>query len=771
MFLLRLCAFLPLLLAVLTGCDTSPRPGVSATGAMRLFISTPSALPGDVARVTVTVSAPDMASLSTELVLTDGTWGGVLGDIPAGEHRTFLARAFTSANTLRYEGRAEDVTVTAGTPGLVSLTLQDVSFPPPFTNEAPLVDSLVANSTSVTPGGSVSLAASAHDPNVGDTLSFTWTAPSGSFAAATQASTTWTAPTTQGPVNLSLTVSDSHGASLTVSVTVMVSAGSGGAEVKVSLNTAPTVVSLTSSQSSLDVGQQTALSVSATDVDGDDLSYQWSATCVGSFTGASSSSATFTPSALPTTACNNCQVSVTVTDGRGGQNTGSLAVCVSKDAARHAPPMIARSYQSSPTAKASQVLTFEVEAIDPSGSALGFAWTASLGTLGTAASGASSSSITWTAPTCVSPGTTPRLTATVTNAFGLKVSRSFTVTGLLACTSASWAPTSAMVTPRYLHTATLLPNGKVLVVGGKNVDATLATVEVYDPATGTWSPTGSMTTPRYSHTATLLPNGKVLVVGGIGSGFLATAEVYDPATGTWNPTGSMSLTRYSHTATLLPNGQVLVAGGYDNGGSALVPAEVYDPATGTWRRAGNLAMRRFEHTATLLPNGKVLIVGGYNTLGIVGPTEVYDPAADAAVVIGSPLFSRYRHGAVLLSNGQVLVAGGQYSATAELYDPVAGSWHITSTMATPRTEYTATLLPNGKVLVSGGTSARGSFLTMAEVYDPATGTWRITSAMATSRGGHTATLLPNGKVLISGGYNGFTYYLRAAEVYDPGTGS
>ena len=75
--------------------------------------------------------------------------------------------------------------------------------------------------------------------------------------------------------------------------------------------------------------------------------------------------------------------------------------------------------------------------------------------------------------------------------------------------------------------------------------------------------TGSLNIPVSDHTATLLPNGKVLVAGGASEkfGFHDTAELYDPATGTWNLTGSLSEFRAEHTATLLPNGKVLVAGG------------------------------------------------------------------------------------------------------------------------------------------------------------------------------------------------------------------
>ena len=83
---------------------------------------------------------------------------------------------------------------------------------------------------------------------------------------------------------------------------------------------------------------------------------------------------------------------------------------------------------------------------------------------------------------------------------------------------------------------------------------------------GTWTKTGSLATARASHTATLLPNGKVLVAGG-GVPRLASAELYDPASGTWTATGSLATARYAHTATLLPNGKVLVAGGGDSNGS------------------------------------------------------------------------------------------------------------------------------------------------------------------------------------------------------------
>jgi N-acetylneuraminic acid mutarotase len=168
----------------------------------------------------------------------------------------------------------------------------------------------------------------------------------------------------------------------------------------------------------------------------------------------------------------------------------------------------------------------------------------------------------------------------------------------------------------------------VLVVGGQD-EGKGASAELYDPAKGTWRTTGSLTAARGLPTATLLPDGTVLVAGGAGSsGVLASPELYDPAKGTWRTTGSLSTARVWHTATLLPDGTVLVAGGRNQGGQLepFASAEIYDPATGTWRATGSLTTARQNHTATLLSNGTVLVVGGEEGAGgILASAEVYTP--------------------------------------------------------------------------------------------------------------------------------------------------
>ena len=300
--------------------------------------------------------------------------------------------------------------------------------------------------------------------------------------------------------------------------------------------------------------------------------------------------------------------------------------------------------------------------------------------------------------------------------------------------SGAWTSSGSLNTARTYHTATLLTSGKVLVAGGGDLSGgdgpVLASSELYDPTSRTWTTAASLTTPRIHHTATLLPDKTVLVVGGSASvepgdplnSPLASTEIYDPVAGAWTLTGSLSTNRTFHTATLLPNGTVLVAGGWTGSAyAATASAEIYDPSTGTWTPTGSLITARAGHTATLLANGTVLVVGG-NDPGLFSSAEIYDPGTGSWKATGSLATAHNVNTATLLPDGTVLVTSEDWVEPTELagiYDPVAGVWALTDSPGLEVDWPTATLLPNGTVLVAGGLSYQDPLefgSTWAEIY-------------------------------------------------------
>src|SRR2546425_653680 len=308
---------------------------------------------------------------------------------------------------------------------------------------------------------------------------------------------------------------------------------------------------------------------------------------------------------------------------------------------------------------------------------------------------------------------------------------------------------------------TILVTGLAQLIIGTALLAASVGQALAQSASTSWNNTGSLNTPRAGHTATLLPDGKVLVIGGSGpADSPASAELYDPATGKWGIKGSLNVVKYG-CATLLLTGKVLVVGG----GSA----ELYDPSTGTFTVTGSMIEHSSCSTATLLRSGKVLITGvtGESPDGpIAGTPELYDPSTGQFTLTGRfadpGVSSVYVDAglvscpAILLQNGKVLIAA---EPTAELYDPGSGTFSLTGAMTIQVLGYkpgyiagrTATLLRNGKVLVTGGEHEDLGRFRSAELYDPSTGTFTATGDMTRPRDLHTATLLPDGRVLITGG--------------------
>jgi serine/threonine protein kinase len=326
-----------------------------------------------------------------------------------------------------------------------------------------------------------------------------------------------------------------------------------------------------------------------------------------------------------------------------------------------------------------------------------------------------------------------------------------------------------MNTPRYGHTATLLSNGNLLVVGGQDDQGSLATAEIYNPAANQWNPAGKLATARYGHTAALLHDGKVLIAGGQANDhtILATAETYDPAANLWSSAAPLTAPRCQHTATLLASGQLLVTGGWD-GASSFRSSERYDPAVGRWSGGGTMAAARRGHTATLLPDARVLVIGGLAS-GAGASAELYHPAGTWTTAASTS--SRTNHVALLLPNRLVLATGGSADQrgallkTAERYDAATDQWSAAGMLIAGRTGHTAALLPGGQALVAGG-RGNGGIMALVERYDVATNAWNGAAPLGTARWQHVAAAIPGGSLLVVGG-QAAAGALADVEAYDP----
>ncbi len=337
-----------------------------------------------------------------------------------------------------------------------------------------------------------------------------------------------------------------------------------------------------------------------------------------------------------------------------------------------------------------------------------------------------------------------------------------------------FTPTGSMAAARDpgSFTATLLRDGRVLVVGG-------GTPETWDPATSVFTATGSPSVRRGKHTATLLDDGRVLVIGGREGGdseapSLASAEIWDPATGRFTPTGSLAEGRARHTATLLRDGRVLVVGGQDGDfRDGRRTAELWDPGTGRFTPTGSLVLGRYAHGAALLDDGSVLIVGGDRVMGMsIASAELWDDATGTFSAAGSLAQGRHAPSLTLLDDGRVLVVGGSDDsisyeplATTELWDPDTRTFSAAASLAAGRVASTATALGDGRVLIVGGSDLSHDVdglvigglppdrdrVASAELWDRANKAFGPAASLSLPRWGHTATLLRDGRVLVIGG--------------------
>lgn len=335
---------------------------------------------------------------------------------------------------------------------------------------------------------------------------------------------------------------------------------------------------------------------------------------------------------------------------------------------------------------------------------------------------------------------------------------------------------------RYGHTATLVPDGRVVIIGGERsriVQGThpaLDAIEAWYPATATWESMPASAAALSNHSATLLADGTILVVGGGPStdrgypsgSVIANAFRYDPNDGVSTATGSLVTARSHHVAVLLADGRVLIVGGAGSThdidpalADSVRGAEVFDPGTGAFTAAGELATGRFFHTAARLADGRVMVFGGANeTSASFATTEIWDPTTNAFTpgpTLGGD--DRFRHTMAVLTDGSVLVVAGKKSNVrflSDAYRLIGAAWTKVGSIVQGGNGATLTATPDGGALFVGGYgrwAADGDYAPDADAraFDPTTDTWTTVATLNQARTLHTTTLLADGRLLVAGG--------------------
>ena len=285
------------------------------------------------------------------------------------------------------------------------------------------------------------------------------------------------------------------------------------------------------------------------------------------------------------------------------------------------------------------------------------------------------------------------------------------------------------------HGSSLLPDGRVLLSGGIDVtgflETPLASCEIFDPQTQTFSPSGAvLAAPRRGHSATVLADGRVLLVGGRDGAGAATdaVEIYDPATDGVSTVAPMSAPRSQHSATLLADGRVWVVGGVSIDDPAdpvttLLSAErttaLYDPATDLWSDGPELPFGLTDHAASLLATGEVLVTGGLEITSLFGfPSQGwteacyrFDPLAMVLLPAASLPGARAEHAQVVpASDPRPIVSGGHRNqvfldpeALDEVlrYDPAGDAWTVLTPLNQPRWGHAMEATASQLVVVGG----------------------------------------------------------------------
>jgi N-acetylneuraminic acid mutarotase len=353
-----------------------------------------------------------------------------------------------------------------------------------------------------------------------------------------------------------------------------------------------------------------------------------------------------------------------------------------------------------------------------------------------------------------------------------------TLLPLVASAQGKVSPAPSLKDARQHHTATLLKDGRVLVVGGRGVDglSALASCELFTPKTNKWSKCAPLSTARSDHAATALDDGRLLVTGGTtneatgdlhSSRFVAigSTELYDPKTNTWSAEAPMADARNGHTATLLLDGTVLVVGGAREQRQHLTSVERFDPKTNTWSREKPLDVARWLHAAVRDSEGDVVVVGGRSNAGQEGKgpgvsiadVERFDVKNGVWKTLPPMSEPRQRTAVVSESSGAGLIVIGGQTATsstnyAETWNPGLSEWkpfenHLSMSLSS----HTGTRLPTGDLVVTGGEPPNAVDTTRVQRWRIDSKQWCLAGELKTARKQHTATLLEDGRVLVVGG--------------------
>jgi acyl-CoA thioesterase FadM len=459
-----------LFVSVAAGCGEPPVV-VSPNGSAELRVSLSQTLaPTDVRGVRVEVRGPGIVTpLTTELTQVGGLWQGTVANIPAGTDRIIDGFAYDAASVVLYKGSTSSITIAADATASVNLVLQPVNPPVPYENEAPVIESLVVSANQVRPGGTITLSATARDPN-GDALSFLWSAPAGTFNTAATPSTTWTAPLTTGVQVVRLQVTDARGTSTSVSIEILVQrdGATGSAQVTIGFNTWPEVRSMQGAPSTLAPGKTTGLSVTAVDPDGDALSYVWGSDCRGTFSNPLTAAPTFTLESAQTTG--RCSFFVEVMDSKRAVNRGTLVLQVGNGPFINVAPRVDAVNLSSTLAGPGEVVTASLSAHDPDGKPVTFSWSATSGTVRATRWTNTSAEADWMAPACFDAPIT--VVATVTDADGASTQQAFTISPRES------AKCGALAVSGVRNTHHILADGSVQTVP---VDLTTSTLRAWVP--------------------------------------------------------------------------------------------------------------------------------------------------------------------------------------------------------------------------------------------------------------------------------------------------